>query len=334
LSFDLLSLLQEVNTDTDDIRDIMQGLNCNLPLVCEMDFIASNVMDYGMAGGWGTVNSRASSISMLDDELRKRDLRKGITPSYNRLNFHTAYPYLLPRAIAYSAGLINHFFRARLQIDEASRHADGTATITVRNISRADAVLHSGRFELYYDAAGGQRKPVTGLHISSGMLPVAVGGTVELSATVPEDIDPDLNNPYLLIFNALEGRIGAEPAIAAIQLDLALTGSVDRLNIGATDCPAKVYAVRILFPKQPKNQGRVLLRGKDSGAELDFTSIAAGPGVLRFGAVWSHQPDESGQGYRYEVTYRYPGATLDPCYGIHLGFWQPNETVRAIHPAN
>ncbi len=34
----------------------------------------------------------------------------------NRLNFNAVYPYLIPKAVNYSAGLINYFFRGKLEI--------------------------------------------------------------------------------------------------------------------------------------------------------------------------------------------------------------------------
>ncbi|MEX2353408.1 MAG: hypothetical protein WD709_04410, partial [Gammaproteobacteria bacterium] len=107
-SRDLQSVLLEANIDQGEINQIMQGLDCDRPLECVIDFIASNVTE---VDGNIIANDRAASFSLLDDELRRRDLRKGITPTYNRLNFHVAYPHLIPRAVAYSAGLINHFFR-------------------------------------------------------------------------------------------------------------------------------------------------------------------------------------------------------------------------------
>ncbi|MBL0037922.1 MAG: hypothetical protein IPP36_03950 [Nitrosomonadales bacterium] len=52
--------------------------------------------------------------------------------SLNRFNFHTAQSLLIPRAVGYSAGLINYFFRGKMQIslppDGVYSLIDGTAT--------------------------------------------------------------------------------------------------------------------------------------------------------------------------------------------------------------
>lgn len=80
-------------------------------------------------------NKYASSLSIFDADLEKYntkvifegepDPRTGNVPpvlitdrkfTLNRFNFDAAHEFLIPRAVAYSAGLINHFFRGRIKV--------------------------------------------------------------------------------------------------------------------------------------------------------------------------------------------------------------------------
>lgn len=327
-SYDLFTLLQQEGVDPDEINKIVQNLECNQPLICEMDFIASNVIDTGLPGtGSIHINYRASTISLLDDELRKRDLRNGITTTYNRLNFHSAYPYLISRAIAYSAGLINHFFRGRISIESAEPDENNNIVITVANKSSGGSSFRDGRFELYYDSTGGGRKPVSVVQSGAGSLPLNVGETLQLIMIEPPDVNKDLEKPYLLVFNAVQGQLGAEAGIAATRFDISIVGRVDRLSRGAGNCPDRVYGVSILFQQQPENNGQVVLVGQQSAAVFDFTTVPAGTMVIRGKAMWRHQIDEFTDEYKYEVTYRYPGSSADPCNSQLLGPWIQDEVV-------
>ncbi|HUQ94485.1 MAG TPA: hypothetical protein VM120_22575, partial [Bryobacteraceae bacterium] len=59
-------------------------------------------------------NRRALTASIFDEDLKVA----GSSPvfSLNSFNFDAAYTLLLPRAVAYSAGLINYFFRGKLAV--------------------------------------------------------------------------------------------------------------------------------------------------------------------------------------------------------------------------
>jgi hypothetical protein len=216
---DLSSVLQEAKVNPGEIIRIMQGLDCNQPLVCEVDFISNNVIDHGQPGSQGiTVNHRASSISLLSDELTTRDLRGGITTTYNRLNFHAAYPYLISRAVAYSAGLIDHFFRGRLGIDSAEK--DGNRiTLTITNRSTDNQTFHGDGFELYYDSTNGERNQIEELTVIDGGLPLGTSGNIQLAATLPQDVDMSEERPFMLVFNGnrVDTRIGQDRGIAAIN---------------------------------------------------------------------------------------------------------------------
>ncbi len=60
------------------------------------------------------INPRAASLSIFDRDL----VLNGSQPRYtmNRFNYDAAKTFLLPRAVAYSSGLINFFFRGKMTI--------------------------------------------------------------------------------------------------------------------------------------------------------------------------------------------------------------------------
>lgn len=85
-------------------------------------------------------NSRAVSRSVFDEDLE----RQGREPIYalNRFNFDAAYEFLLPRAVGYSAGLINFFFRGKLDISLP----DEGIYAAVDHLTTAGSTLDTGGF--------------------------------------------------------------------------------------------------------------------------------------------------------------------------------------------
>lgn len=90
------------------------------------------------------MTDKASTLSIFDQDLIAIGVHviydDGVTPIYysdrlfalNRFNFDAVYETLIPKAVAYSAGLINYFFRGKMQIslppDGVYSLIDGTAT--------------------------------------------------------------------------------------------------------------------------------------------------------------------------------------------------------------
>jgi hypothetical protein len=93
---------------------------------CVIDFIASDINDNQNQAANGE-NPYSSSLSLYHDFLSKynvgtisirpngvRIVEIGGVTSLNSFNYDAAHEYLIPRAVAYSAGFINHFFRAEV----------------------------------------------------------------------------------------------------------------------------------------------------------------------------------------------------------------------------
>lgn len=103
---------------------------------------------------------------------------------------------LISRAIGYSAGLLNYFFRGELEVVQNSN----SNSITITNNSSEDM---DGTFTLYYDASDDTRKSVSD---GSWSIVLEAGSTSnELNFTEPEDLGEDKR--YILVF---EGTLGSE----------------------------------------------------------------------------------------------------------------------------
>ena len=96
-----------------------------------MGFVENEV--YDPRTGIQTTNKRSASLSIYDQDLKTH----GVAVPYadpvsgetwwtnrlftlNRFNFDAAHGFLIPRAVAYSAGLIDYFFRGRPEAEENS----------------------------------------------------------------------------------------------------------------------------------------------------------------------------------------------------------------------
>jgi hypothetical protein len=128
-------------TSTVDVQTVMPGVNLN----GTMTFIGTPYDDaYTMEAGF---NPRTSTYSVFSADLAAH----GLLPRYalNRLTFDSALALLVPRAVGYSAGLIDHFFRGTLEIAPPDRftylvapYQDGNGSFTklkvkVRNTTPA-----------------------------------------------------------------------------------------------------------------------------------------------------------------------------------------------------
>jgi hypothetical protein len=100
-------------TDRVDIQELVPGTS----LRGTMTFIGTPYDDAYVQQF--DFNPRASTYSIFTADLALR----GLLPRYtlNRFNFDTALALLVPRAVGYSAGMIDHFFRGTLEIAPPDR---------------------------------------------------------------------------------------------------------------------------------------------------------------------------------------------------------------------
>jgi hypothetical protein len=168
---------------------------------CQVEFVASNVID--RYTGQSSLNRRASSISIFDQYLKAVSgtvILRGSDGTeividrlftLNEFNFDAAHEYLIPRAVAYSAGLINHFFRGRIEL---ARVTGGSGWL-ITNIGNLPM---SGTFSIHHENSAGQRAPVPG---GSWTGTVAKGAAVPM--TFPEP--PTGTSKLVAVFN---GQLG------------------------------------------------------------------------------------------------------------------------------
>lgn len=93
--------------------DLLGPQTLGQPLIGKMHFIGTQVTDTNIPSE-SRVNPRTSSFSIFDSDLETWNSKRTFT--LNRFNYDTAHQFLLPRAVAYSAGLINYFFRGRIEV--------------------------------------------------------------------------------------------------------------------------------------------------------------------------------------------------------------------------
>lgn len=115
---------------------------------------------------------------------------------------------LLPRAVGYSAGLLNYFFRG--DIDMVDDDATGSGYVIVNNTDED----MSGIFELYYDNTRNERVkvivPAFNLPLSIGKKSSGNNKSTNITFTSPTDAkDP---GKYMLVFS---GKLGSEEGAVA-----------------------------------------------------------------------------------------------------------------------
>lgn len=130
--------------------------------------------------------------------------------------YHDYAEKLIPRAVGYSAALINYFFRG--DIDMIPDEANGSGYVIVNNTDED----MDGTFELWYDNKDDERHQVWSDSMSIGKKSSGNNKSRGINFTSPADAkDADT---YLLVF---KGRLGAEEGAVAgkkVKLDEFVTG--------------------------------------------------------------------------------------------------------------
>ena len=105
-----------------------------------------------------------TSRSVWDQHLETR----GLFPlfSLNTLNYDSISDVLLPRAVGYSAGLLDHFFRGKLDVDLMPADPNDPSVVRVSGANASTDVLQGGTLTLYADDPTdptGKRDPAAAL---------------------------------------------------------------------------------------------------------------------------------------------------------------------------
>ncbi len=151
-------------------------------------------------GGAGYLLSAVDYFEYYRKSLNPLGAKKLIAPLLDSNVYEDYASLLIPRAIGYSAGLLNYFFRGEIEVVQVPN----TDNIKIKNNSSEDM---DGIFTLYYDAVDGNRNPVSD---GSWYLPSLQAGDTskELSFTEPTDFGE--YKRYILVF---KGTLGKEPDV-------------------------------------------------------------------------------------------------------------------------
>lgn len=194
---------QSKKSDANDIQQLCLNANppCPTGLTGWMTFFGNTVNDNFLGPNADRENPRASTYSTFDQDL----IDRGGTPvfSLNRFNFQAAQDFLIPRAVAYSAGMINYFFRGKIDLvpDDSN-----PGTFLIKNLGSEPM---SGTFSLYYDYDDANAGTVNNRQLLiSWDRSIPANDQVNIG-TISDPINPAPKNPgeYMLVF---KGNMGAE----------------------------------------------------------------------------------------------------------------------------
>lgn len=115
-------------------------------------------------------------------------------------NVHDTYAKeLLPKAVGYTAGLLNYFFRGKVNMEKDPQNA---GKYIIKNESGEGM---EGTFALYYDDASGNRNAVPGASWTLSINPNSTSSPVTF--TEPTSPAPKEKGKYILVF---QGKLGME----------------------------------------------------------------------------------------------------------------------------
>lgn len=176
----------------------------------------------GVSGrGLADYSNRMTTESLFDYFLFTNK-----TYSLNRFNYDDMADLLIPRAVSYSAGLINYFFRGKIDFVPDPTNA---GKYTIKNLG-AEGMTDS--FTLYYDAVDGNRYPVAGDAPTETWTNRAIGANRQLdnlSFAPPTNPAPKASGEYMLVFKGSMGEEKAENGVvgAVIAKRIQAGGATD-----------------------------------------------------------------------------------------------------------
>ena len=155
------------------VLDINAKLDFDIKALLPGTSLKGNVRFYGNTvtdnyTGASVNNPMEVTSSIFDDDLQKyATLGKKTVFTLNRFNFNAAHALLIPRAVGYSAGLINYFFRGKMQI---SLPPEGVYSVTDASTSGGFSTVKlvlSNQSPAGEDMTGGQVVAVAKFHTNT-----------------------------------------------------------------------------------------------------------------------------------------------------------------------
>jgi hypothetical protein len=231
-----------------DVKSYCDALAAQTPsVICNVTFYTTAVSDnYDNAASncnlivrvashsdTGCQNSHASTDSIFTSDLKKVNLNSGVAVqavNLNQDNYQSQMDYLLPRAIGYSAGLVDYFFRGKIHVDWDDTDPGGPSaqsSFILTNLSTSDM---NGNLEIWYDGVDGQRHQAnpqgTPVNIGAYCAPVLNGqanpncswlASDHMDVTVPFPLNPPAARPndYMFVYKGTIGDVDTDNYIAA-----------------------------------------------------------------------------------------------------------------------
>ncbi|MGH7305874.1 MAG: hypothetical protein ACRELZ_21525 [Candidatus Rokuibacteriota bacterium] len=185
---------------------------------------------------------------------------------------------LIPRAVGYSAGLLNYFFRSNFDFTvDVDRNDPSRRLLTISIPPELSAESMDGTFTLYAEDSVGLRSPVPGASITTALGRGGLAQTVFAPASGVR--------AYVLAF---QGKLGNEhgavagrvrpmgPLVSAVQTVAEFTGEEQRTTVTQTDDASTLIVVERLSKDERRQRARgtfFSVATSDPGQQLKRVSL-------------------------------------------------------------
>lgn len=238
------------------------------------------------------------------------------TPSINDPTVLDEYhSILIPKAIEYSAGILDYFFRGRLEKVVWWDTSAQKYRILITNKSGQD--FKGGTFTLYRDDAAGNRSPVPLTLNWSGTSTLANDASIEASFSAP----PAGSTKHILVYKGAIGTDGVNP-VDSVDADMAIATTAFDANPQNTT-PGSVF----IADNTSQGNRQLLLTGSGqfsvawTGLDIGFYQFEYVGGAYSVGSCFWVVTDTGGSGQANSVAYQYhDGVEQTPSGGNKIDF--------------
>jgi len=179
----------------------------------KMTFIGIHAKDNQLPSPQMNVDiSRMATYSVFSERLAHTFTKAGVSNSFtvNNFNLEERAKILVPRAVGYSTGLLNYFFRYRLKVTEAPVNGQRSRW-SVQNLSNYD---FSGCLEFYYDVSTASDNVRTKVDSCRSVF-IRAGGTITTDALVVDASKNPLSTFYAIALESTGDSSRPWVAVAA-----------------------------------------------------------------------------------------------------------------------
>lgn len=318
----------------------VSSLDPTLPPGEFMLFVSTPVTETLFSEYQGATNQRASTFSIFDQDLALKG--SSMVFALNKFNFAAARDFLIPRAVAYSAGMIDYFFRGDIDL------LPDPTLMSRYVIANYNVESMKGTFALFYDALDGTRKPLSGAKWDgmsvAGFNPTSGKPGISPSIRIAPPADAKQAGKYMLVFL---GDMGEEKqgdgspiggfAYGAVVGRLVIAVPLEALYVAGVDAGGRLISLRV------DEGGTHVINGPDvngvvrQSQEFDPVRALVAPNVLnRRPYYWkqAHFLDGSGGSqYRIQAVNTPGGAFVRDPATQNLGSTAAYWTARSADPA-